>query len=680
MKLWKFLTLVFVLVLLAPKAMAQGVSNYISWTQSTKKISDTEVDVIFTAKIGSGWHLYGTEIADGGPTPTHLVVDKLVGGKLVGKLKGNKTPISKQDPFFEMQISYWESGVTLHQRIKVEDASKFHFEGALRYMICNDEKCMPPSSEEFKYSAKDFGLSAKSLATTEEVKPEAEKTADQPTTDTLEQVSTPTPSAVDTAVNSSNNNLWAPVIKELKSFDGDHTESSPWMIFVYGFLGGLVALITPCVWPMIPMTVSFFLKRTKDRSKSIRDALVYGLSIILIYLTLGLVITAIFGAGGLNKFATSAGFNIAFFLILVFFSISFFGAFEIVLPASWTNKMDQKADSTSGYLSILFMAFTLALVSFSCTGPIVGTLLVQASSMGDLLGPAIGMLGFSMALALPFALFAVFPSMLQSMPKSGGWLGSVKIVLAFLELALSLKFLSVADLTNNWGLLDREVFLVLWIVIFALLGFYLLGKLRFSHDGPSTHTSILGLFLGIISLSFSLYMVPGLWGAPLRAISAFAPPATTQDFSLYEGDVHAQFNDYEAGMAYAKQVGKPVLIDFSGYGCVNCRKMEASVWTNPEVKHILENDYVLITLIVDDQTSLPESIEVNEQGKTIKLRTVGDKWSYLQRTKFGVAAQPFYVALDANGKPLMSSRAYNEDTPAYISWLKSGLKHFELKK
>ena len=431
---------------------------------------------------------------------------------------------------------------------------------------------------------------------------------------------------------------------------------------------------------MIPMTVSFFLKRTKDRSKSIRDALVYGLSIILIYLTLGLVITAIFGAGGLNKFATSAGFNIAFFLILVFFSISFFGAFEIVLPASWTNKMDQKADSTSGYLSILFMAFTLALVSFSCTGPIVGTLLVQASSMGDLLGPAIGMLGFSMALALPFALFAVFPSMLQSMPKSGGWLGSVKIVLAFLELALSLKFLSVADLTNNWGLLDREVFLVLWIVIFALLGFYLLGKLRFSHDGPSTHTSILGLFLGIISLSFSLYMVPGLWGAPLRAISAFAPPATTQDFSLYEGDVHAQFNDYEAGMAYAKQVGKPVLIDFSGYGCVNCRKMEASVWTNPEVKHILENDYVLITLIVDDQTSLPESIEVNEQGKTIKLRTVGDKWSYLQRTKFGVAAQPFYVALDANGKPLMSSRAYNEDTPAYISWLKSGLKQFELKK
>lgn len=680
MKLWKFLTLVFVLALLAPKAMAQGVSNYISWTQSTKKISDTEVDVIFTAKIGSGWHLYGTEIADGGPTPTHLVVDKLVGGKLVGKLKGNKTPISKQDPFFEMQISYWESGVTLHQRIKVEDASKFHFEGALRYMICNDEKCMPPSSEEFTYSAKDFGLSAKSIATTEEVKPEAEKVSEQPTTDTLEQVSTPTPSAVDTAVNSSNNNLWAPVIKELKSFDGDHAESSPWMIFVYGFLGGLVALITPCVWPMIPMTVSFFLKRTKDRSKSIRDALVYGLSIILIYLTLGLVITAIFGAGGLNKFATSAGFNIAFFLILVFFSISFFGAFEIVLPASWTNKMDQKADSTSGYLSILFMAFTLALVSFSCTGPIVGTLLVQASSMGDLLGPAIGMLGFSMALALPFALFAVFPSMLQSMPKSGGWLGSVKIVLAFLELALSLKFLSVADLTNNWGLLDREVFLVLWIVIFALLGFYLLGKLRFSHDSPSTHTSILGLFLGIISLSFSLYMVPGLWGAPLRAISAFAPPATTQDFSLYEGDVHAQFNDYEAGMAYAKQVGKPVLIDFSGYGCVNCRKMEASVWTNPEVKHILENDYVLITLIVDDQTSLPESIEVNEQGKTIKLRTVGDKWSYLQRTKFGVAAQPFYVALDANGKPLMSSRAYNEDTPAYISWLKSGLKQFELKK
>lgn len=688
MKLWKILTTLALVLALIPQAVAQGVSNYISWTQSTKKISETEVDVIFTAKIGSGWHLYGTEIADGGPTPTHLVIDKLSGGKLVGKLTGNKAPISKQDPFFEMQISYWESAVTLHQRIKIEDASKFHFEGALRYMICNDEKCMPPSSEEFKYTAKDLGLSTKKLteqasepkseqvAESKALAPPAEEASLSADTSSQEVVSV----AVADSTSTSNNDLWAPVIKELKSFDGGQTANSPWMIFVYGFLGGLVALLTPCVWPMIPMTVSFFLKRTKDRRKSIQDALIYGLSIIVIYLTLGLAVTAIFGAGGLNKFATHPGFNLAFFLILVFFSISFFGAFELVLPASWTNKIDQKADSTSGFISILFMAFTLALVSFSCTGPIVGTLLVQASSMGDLLGPAIGMLGFSTALALPFALFAIFPSMLQSMPKSGGWLNSVKVILAFLELALSLKFLSVADLTSGWGILDREVFLVLWIVIFALLGFYLLGKIRFSHDTPSEHTSILGLFLGIISLSFSLYMVPGLWGAPLRAISAFAPPATTQDFSLYNGNVHAQFNDYEAGMAYAKQVNKPVLIDFSGYGCVNCRKMEASVWTNAEVKHILENDYVLITLIVDDNTSLSEPIEVEEHGKKVKLRTIGDKWSYFQRTKFGVAAQPFYVALDHEGKPLASSRAYDEDVPAYIAWLKGGLQQFENKK
>lgn len=676
---------------------AQSVSDYISWSQTQQKVSDTEADVIFTATIEPGWHLYGTDIGGGGPTPTHLIIDKIVGGELVGKLKGDKAPISKQDPIFNMPISYWEKKVVLRQRVKVTDPEKFKLEGALRFMICDDSQCLPPTSEEFFVNAKTLGITAKANAT-----PTAEPTtatpavATEPTSTTTAQPSELAGiTATDTAAVAQSETttsfapaitdskaLWTPVIDELKAF-GDttkaQTDSSLLMIFVYGFLGGLVALMTPCVWPMIPMTVSFFLKRTKDRSKSIRDAVTYGLSIIVIYLVLGLAITAIFGAGALNDLATNAVFNIIFFLLLVFFAISFFGAFEIVLPASWTNKMDQKADSTTGLLSILFMAFTLALVSFSCTGPIIGTLLVQAATMGDYLGPAIGMLGFSTALALPFALFAVFPSMLQSMPKSGGWLNSVKVTLAFLELALSLKFLSVADLAYGWHILDREVFISLWIVIFALLGFYLLGKLRFSHDSPSETTSIPGLFLGIASLAFAVYMIPGLWGAPLRSISAFAPPIKTQDFSLYNGEVHAKYDDYEAGMAYARQTGKPVLIDFSGYGCVNCRKMEASVWTNPEVKHILENDYVLITLMVDDKTNLPEPIVVEEQGKQVKLRTIGDKWSYLQRTKFGAVAQPFYIALDAEGKPLGPSRAYDEDVPAYISWLKVGLAEFAKK-
>jgi putative thiol:disulfide interchange protein dsbD len=478
--------------------------------------------------------------------------------------------------------------------------------------------------------------------------------------------------------------LWAPVIPELKAY-GDkaltQADGSLWMLLVGGFLGGLVALVTPCVWPMIPMTVSFFLKRSKDRKKGIRDAILYGISIIVIYVALGLAVSAAFGASALNDLATNAYFNIAFFLLLVFFAISFFGAFELVLPASWTSKMDQKADSASGLLSIFFMAFTLSLVSFSCTGPIIGTLLVQAAtSSSGILAPAIGMLGFALALALPFTLFAIFPNLLQSMPKSGGWLNSVKVVLAFIELALALKFLSVADLAYGWHILDREVFLSLWIVIFTLLGLYLIGKIRFPHDTPQEKTPIPALFLAIVSFAFALYMVPGLVGAPLRAISAFSPPLSTQDLNLYKGEVHAQFSDYETGMAYAKQVGKPVIIDFSGYGCVNCRKMEASVWTDANVKATLDNDYVLITLMVDEKTALPETIEVEEAGKKVKLRTIGDKWSYLQRMKFGANAQPFYVLLDNEGKPLASSYAYNEDVPAYMDFLKSGLAEYTARK
>ena len=462
---------------------------------------------------------------------------------------------------------------------------------------------------------------------------------------------------------------------------GDATVSASdtsWIyIFLAGLAGGLLALLTPCVWPMIPMTVSFFLKRNKSRRKAIGDALIYGASIIIIYVAMGLLITGIFGASALNDLSTNAVFNILFFALLVLFAVSFFGAFELVLPASWTNRMDSKADSTSGILSIFFMAFTLALVSFSCTGPIIGTLLVEAASQGKTIGPAVGMFGFALALAIPFALFAIFPNMLQNMPKSGGWLNSVKVVLGFLELALALKFLSVADLAYGWRLLDREVFLVLWIVIFALLGFYLLGKIRFSHDSELRHVSVPRLFMAIVSLAFSVYMIPGLWGAPLKAVSAFAPPLYTQDFNLYKDEVHAVFEDYEAGMAYAKRVKKPVLIDFSGYGCVNCRKMEAAVWTDARVKKLLEEKYVLITLMVDDKTKLPEALTITENEKERRLKTIGDKWSYLQRSKFGANAQPFYVILDNEGRPLAPSYAFDEDASKYVRFLEDGLTRYK---
>ena len=444
-----------------------------------------------------------------------------------------------------------------------------------------------------------------------------------------------------------------------------------------GLVGGLLALVMPCIWPIIPMTVSFFLKRNKSRRKAIADALIYGASIIIIYVAMGLLITGVFGASALNDLSTNAVFNILFFALLVLFAVSFFGAFELVLPASWTNRMDSKADSTSGILSIFFMAFTLALVSFSCTGPIIGTLLVEAASQGKTIGPAVGMFGFALALAIPFALFAIFPNMLQNMPKSGGWLNSVKVVLGFLELALALKFLSVADLAYGWRLLDREVFLVLWIVIFALLGFYLLGKIRFSHDSELRHVSVPRLFMAIVSLAFSVYMIPGLWGAPLKAVSAFAPPLYTQDFNLYKDEVHAVFEDYEAGMAYAKRVKKPVLIDFSGYGCVNCRKMEAAVWTDARVKKLLEEKYVLITLMVDDKTKLPEALTITENEKERRLKTIGDKWSYLQRSKFGANAQPFYVILDNEGRPLAPSYAFDEDASKYVRFLEDGLTRYK---
>ena len=653
-----------------------------------------EKEIVFTATADKGWHLYDMNLPEGGPVSTSFTFETLNGAELIGQPVPSVKPTTVYDEQFAMNLRWYPGTVSFIQKLKVTDPAKFKVEGEVEFMACNDETCLPPDQIPFSFDKKsihvDPALAANS-STTEVDKEDA--TAIQPDTQVVaeeaSELNTPDPAAKKTPATTSpkasdsltdSPNLWSPVIDQLKSF-GDATVSAAdtsWLfIFFAGFLGGLIALLTPCVWPMIPMTVSFFLKRTKDRKKAIRDAITYGLSIIVIYLVMGLLITGIFGASALNDLSTNAIFNILFFLLLVVFAVSFFGAFELVLPASWTSKLDSKADSTTGVLSIFFMSFTLVLVSFSCTGPIIGTLLVQAASMGTAVGPAIGMFGFALALSIPFSVFAIFPNMLQSMPKSGGWLNSVKVVLGFLELALALKFLSVADLAYGWRLLDREAFIVLWIVIFSLLGVYRLGKIKFSHDSEVKYVSVPRLFMAIISFAFAIYMVPGLWGAPLKAISAFAPPLYTQDFNLYKNEVHAAFDDYESGMAYAKKVNKPVMIDFSGFGCVNCRKMEASVWTDPKVKQMLENDYVLITLMVDDKTKLPQPIEIQENGKTRKLKTIGDKWSYLQRSKFGSNAQPFYILLNDEGQPLGPSYAFNEDVSKYIQFLQNGLKEFK---
>ena len=653
-----------------------------------------EKEIVFTATADKGWHLYDMNLPEGGPVSTSFTFETLNGAELIGQPVPSVKPTTVYDEQFAMNLRWYPGTVSFIQKLKITDPGKFKVEGEVEFMACNDETCLPPDQIPFSFDKKsihvDPALAANS-STTEVDKDDVTtvQTDTQVVAEDASELNTPDPAAKETPATTSpkasdsltdSPNLWSPVIDQLKSF-GDSTVSAAdtsWLfIFFAGFLGGLIALLTPCVWPMIPMTVSFFLKRTKDRKKAIRDAITYGLSIIVIYLVMGLLITGIFGASALNDLSTNAIFNILFFLLLVVFAVSFFGAFELVLPASWTSKLDSKADSTTGILSIFFMSFTLVLVSFSCTGPIIGTLLVQAASMGTAVGPAIGMFGFALALSIPFSVFAIFPNMLQSMPKSGGWLNSVKVVLGFLELALALKFLSVADLAYGWRLLDREAFIVLWIVIFSLLGVYLLGKIKFSHDSEVKYVSVPRLFMAIISFAFAIYMVPGLWGAPLKAISAFAPPLYTQDFNLYKNEVHAAFDDYESGMAYAKKVNKPVMIDFSGFGCVNCRKMEASVWTDPKVKQMLENDYVLITLMVDDKTKLPQPIEIQENGKTRKLKTIGDKWSYLQRSKFGSNAQPFYILLNDEGQPLGPSYAFNEDVSKYIQFLQNGLKEFK---
>jgi len=687
----------FILFTLLFSLTAMAQQNPVHFSVQQKQVSPTEVEVIFTAKIDQGWHVYSTNLPADGPTSASLHVDKAEGVTPVGKLTTRGKELNVYDKTFEMKLRYFENSVGFVQRYKIT-AKTYTIKGYLEYGACNDEMCLPPTQVEFNF--KGNGPASAPAATPTAANAETEKTTTAATDVAADGLSALTAMTADTAKKSdvlpadtagalkqenaqvnADVNLWQPVIKELSAFNStkDSTNSSLWSIFFMGVLGGFIALLTPCVWPIIPMTVSFFLKRAKDdRKKGIRDAVTYGLSIIVIYMGLATLVTWAFGPQKLNELATNAPFNVFFFLLLVVFAFSFFGWFELRLPSSWGNAVDNKASATTGLLSIFLMAFTLSLVSFSCTAPVVGLLLVQAATSGDWVAPAVGMFGFALALALPFTFFALFPTLLKKAPKSGSWMNMIKVVLGFIELAFSLKFLSVADLAYGWHILDRETFLSIWIVLFGLLGLYLIGKLKFPHDDPDQKAMpVPAIMLGLCSLAFSVYMLPGLWGAPSKAVSAFAPPINTQDFNLAPQTVHAAYTDYDEGMRAAAAAGKPVLVDFTGFGCVNCRKMEASVWTDSRVAEKLNKDYVLISLYVDDKTPLKQPVEVKlPNGTSRTLRTIGDKWSYLEQTKFGYLAQPFYVPLDNAGKPLNGSFSFKEDVPAYLEFLDKGLENY----
>ena len=687
----------FILFTLLFSLTAMAQQNPVHFSVQQKQVSPTEVEVVFTAKIDQGWHVYSTNLPADGPTSASLHVDKAEGVTPVGKLTTRGKELNVYDKTFEMKLRYFENSVGFVQRYKIT-AKTYSIKGYLEYGACNDEMCLPPTQVEFNF--KGNGPASAPAATPTAANAETEKTTTAATDVAADGLSALTAMTADTAKKSdvlpadtagtlkqenaqvnADVNLWQPVIKELSAFNStkDSTNSSLWSIFFMGVLGGFIALLTPCVWPIIPMTVSFFLKRAKDdRKKGIRDAVTYGLSIIVIYMGLATLVTWAFGPQKLNELATNAPFNVFFFLLLVVFAFSFFGWFELRLPSSWGNAVDNKASATTGLLSIFLMAFTLSLVSFSCTAPVVGLLLVQAATSGDWVAPAVGMFGFALALALPFTFFALFPTLLKKAPKSGSWMNMIKVVLGFIELAFSLKFLSVADLAYGWHILDRETFLSIWIVLFGLLGLYLIGKLKFPHDDPDQKAMpVPAIMLGLCSLAFSVYMLPGLWGAPSKAVSAFAPPINTQDFNLAPQTVHAAYTDYDEGMHAAAAAGKPVLVDFTGFGCVNCRKMEASVWTDSRVAEKLNKDYVLISLYVDDKTPLKQPVEVKlPNGTSRTLRTIGDKWSYLEQTKFGYLAQPFYVPLDNAGKPLNGSFSFKEDVPAYLEFLDKGLENY----
>lgn len=656
-------------------------ADHVTWSYRVAGDNTATPSLEITAVIDPGFHLYAQDNPDGGGVPLSFNFS-LEGCATEGPVKANKAYTKAYDDILMVDEHYYTGTVKFTQKLKPA-AANWTARVEIGGQYCNDAGCYRVNElHSFK------GKSPVTDAVKEEAKKleEEKKEARDSAANAIAEMTDSLQSAdgfMEPGVNMSGvntDNWYENCEAEIKAFEKDPQQQSRslWYIFIAGFIGGLIALVTPCVWPMIPMTVSFFLKSNKSRSKSITTAMVYGLSIIVIYVCLGLIVTALFGASALNELATSAGFNIAFFILLVIFAISFMGGFELTLPAKWSNKMDSKVDTTTGYISIFFMAFTLCLVSFSCTGPIIGTLLVEAAATSNFISPAIGMAGFAIALALPFSLFAMFPTMLKSIPKSGGWMNTVKVVLGFLELALALKFLSVADLAYGWRLMDREVFIALWIVIFALLGVYLLGKITLPHDDKLEKIGVTRFMLALVSLSFAVYMIPGLWGAPLKSISAFAPPIYTQDFNLYTGDVHAQVDNFEEGMKLGAKLNKPVLVDFSGYGCVNCRKMEAAVLTNPEIKDMIDNDFVMVTLMVDDKKALPQPITVKEKdGQERTLRTYGDKWSYLQRTKFGANAQPYYVILDGYAKPLNFAFPYEEDVPKFQQFLKTGIENYK---
>lgn len=682
------LTLSLLVAVITSMATAQ-IMTPVKWSAKVDMTGGDEGKVVLTASISSGWHMYSLDCdPSAGPQILEITYPKLDGVTLEGKPTPDKPSHKQYDDMFGAELSWWTQGVTITQKFKAVKP-EFNIDVMVVCSACNDENCIPPSRSTFNLSGTaKISAPAKDAAKADEPKAAADGNIDEVVAGVAESMAADSAATAAAAADSvapalspaGTADLWAPVSFGDSEEAEDFSTTSLWYIFFTCFLGGLVALFTPCVWPMIPMTVSFFLKKGKDRAKSIADAFTYGLSIIVIYVALGLLITGIFGASSLNALSTSAVCNIIFFLLLVVFAISFFGAFEIKLPSSWSNKMDATAEKTTGLLSIFFMAFTLTLVSFSCTGPIIGTLLVEAASQGDLWGPAIGMLGFSTALALPFMLFAMFPTMLQAAPSSGGWMNTLKVVLGFVELALSLKFLSVADLAYGWHILDREIFLALWIVMFLLLGLYLLGQFNFAHYGKAdSSVGVVRFFLALCSLSFTIYLVPGLWGAPLKGVSAFVPPLFTQDLNLY-GDGFKEYDDYEEGMKVASEAGKPVLVDFSGFGCVNCRKMEGAVLDEPNVKAMIEDNFTVIKLMVDEKKNLPQPITVKEYGKDVTLYTYGDRWSYLQRYKFNANAQPYYVILGDDGQLLSGPYTYDENIARFTDFLEKGIKGYKQAK
>lgn len=678
----RLLILATIATLLSAAASAQGLmSKPVRFKVEKKQVNDNTFDVLFSATIDKGWHVYSPGLPAGGPVSASIAIDKSEGIEAEGPLKAIGNERNVYDEMFGMNVRYFEDAVTFSQRFKTK-GGKYDVSGRLVYGSCNDQMCLPPTSVDFSYNGEAPKVKDNDEKKKEEEAPSAAaEEIDGKQENTTQEDATTLPDSAATTVVTTLNTEPTTFNAQHSTLNTQQSKSGLLSIFLMGLLGGFVALLTPCVWPIIPMTVSFFLKRAKDnKRKAVSDALTYGLSIIVIYLTLGLAVTAIYGAQRLNDLATNAYVNLFFFALLVVFALSFFGWFEITLPSSWGNKLDSKASKTGGLLGIFLMAFTLAIVSFSCTGPIVGFLLVDFSTSGNIVAPAIGMLGFALALALPFTLFALFPSWLKQAPKSGAWMNTVKVTLGFIELAFALKFFSVADLAYGWHLLDREVFLCLWIAIFFLLGLYLCGMLHFQSDAGADGTirpkPVVAIMGGLVSIAFAIYMVPGLWGAPCKAVSAFTPPMSTQDFNLNSKEVKAAFLNYEEGLAEAERTGKPVLLDFTGYGCVNCRKMEAAVWTDPQVAETLNNDYILVSLYVDDKTPLEKNIEVTMPNGTKKtLRTVGDKWSYLQETKFGYLAQPFYIAVNSKGEPLSGSFAYKEDPRAYLKFLKEGLEN-----